>query len=466
MQNQEKHRGFVKLFSLIFVLVFIGGGIFMLSSDRFEKEPPKISYKNPAIWNLKDSFFVGFADNSGIKKYNIYLNDNGNEIPLELVREDITKCDIPANINNVCVSFKKPQQVKSNSVSLELEVVVSDNSKWNFFSGNTTKQNITINVDTKNPKVAVISNSYKITQGGSALVIFGATDDNLDSIKIVNGEYVFKPQPFYKDGFYISLVAWDKGESTFDGKIEVKDKAGNISIVPINFYLQKRQYRDSTIPLTDSFIDGRITSLAKEIGERDINEFVNKVSLFKYINEEVRDYSFNRIYEVSSMYDRDSVINDFKIKPFAPLKNPAVMASFGDSRSFSYQGEIVSKSNHMGLDIASIKQAPVISSNNGVVTLNEFVGIDGNSVVIYHGLGLSTLYAHLTSSNVNVGDLVSSGDIIANTGATGLALGDHLHFSVLIQGYEARTAEWMDKDWIRDNITDIITESKQIIDRL
>lgn len=466
MQYHRRQGGFVKLFGLIFVLVLIGGGIFMLSSDSFEKESPKISYKNPTIWNIKDSFFVGFTDDSGIREYSISINDNGSKIPLELVKEEATKCDIPVNTNNVCVSFKKTQQVKSSNESLELEVVAIDNSKWNFFSGNTTTENIKITIDAKNPQVAIVAHSYKITQGGSALVVFRAVDDNLDSIQITNGQYIFKPQPFYKDGFYISLVAWDKGESTFDGKIEVKDKAGNVSIVPINFYLQKRQYRDSTIPLTDNFIDGKITSLTQEIGERDISEFPNKVSLFKYINEEVRDYSFNRIYEVASVYDRDSIVSDFKINPFAPLKNPAVMASFGDSRSFSYQGEIVSRSNHMGLDIASIKQAPVISSNNGVVSLNEFVGIDGNAVVIYHGLGLSTLYAHLTSSNVGVGDEVFSGDIIANTGATGLALGDHLHFSVLIQGYEARTAEWMDKDWIRDNITDVILESKQIIDRL
>lgn len=467
MQNRYSHKpGFVKLFGLVLVVVFVGGGIFMLSSDKFEKDEPAISYKEPLIWNLKDRFFIAFSDASGIKEYGVSLLHDGNKIPLETTREDISKCNVAIDDKNICISINKPQQIKTSSNSMDLEIYAIDNSSWNFFNGNKAEKSITIDIDSKNPQLAIISNSYKITQGGSAVVVFKAHDDNLDSISITNGNYIFKPQPFYKDGFYISLVAWDKSESSFGAKIEAKDKAGNISVVPINFYLQKRNYRDSTIPLTDSFVDGKITSLTREIGERDPSDFPDKVSLFKYINEEIRKYSVDRVYDVSSNYDRNIIISDFTILPFSPLKNPAVMASFGDSRSFSYNGEIVSKSNHMGIDLASIKQAPVFLSNDGVVTLNEFVGIDGNAIVVYHGLGLSTLYAHLTSSNVNVGDVLKRGFELANTGATGLALGDHLHFGILVQGYEVRTAEWMDADWIRDNITKVINESKEIIDRL
>lgn len=190
------------------------------------------------------------------------------------------------------------------------------------------------------------------------------------------------------------------------------------------------------------------------------------MDIFRYINEGVREQSFDRIFKVASSFDIESVVENFAIKPFTPLRNGAVMASFGDHRRFTYQGEIVSESNHMGLDLASIKQAPVILSNPGIVTLNEFVGIDGNSVVVYHGLGLSTLYAHLTASDVSVGDVLESNVKIANTGNTGLALGDHLHFSVLVQGYEVWNAEWMDSNWIKLNITDVINEAKTIINQI
>lgn len=86
--------------------------------------------------------------------------------------------------------------------------------------------------------------------------------------------------------------------------------------------------------------------------------------------------------------------------------------------------------------------------------------------MVYHGLGLSTLYAHLTASDVSVGDVLESNVKIANTGNTGLALGDHLHFSVLVQGYEVWNAEWMDSNWIKLNITDVINEAKTIINQI
>ncbi|TLD83578.1 M23 family metallopeptidase [Helicobacter sp. MIT 11-5569] len=472
----------MKILSLILIVLLIGGGIFTLTSDSFEKEAPQITIKDKATWNLKDSFPIEISDNVAIKSYSVALIDNGQKIPLDAqqINTQDAQCVAknanlsplaqniitPTPIKSFCIGIQKPEEVKSNAKSIMLEVSVTDTSKWNFFKGNTTTQQFHIAIDSKKPQVSVIANSYKVTQGGSALVIFSAIDENLEDITITNGNLEFKAQPFYKDGFYISLIAWSKFHDNFTPKIIAKDSAGNVSIAPIGYFQQKKQYKDSTIPLTDSFIDGKISALVEEIGERSLDEFENKVEVFRYINEIVRQQSFDRIFKASSTFDVESQVEDFVIKPFSPLRNGAVMASFGDHRTFTYQGENVSESNHMGLDLASIKQAPVILNNPGVVTLNEFVGIDGNSVVVYHGLGLSTLYAHLTTSNVDVGDVLDSNSVIANTGNTGLALGDHLHFSVLVQGYEVWNAEWMDANWIKLNITGVIAEAKEIIDKI
>lgn len=479
MQNQHKRDGFVKILGLVILIIFIGGGIFMLSSDKFEKESPKISIKEEAVWNLKDYFPIQITDNSGIYNYTISLLLDQEKIPLQtqILSSKDSQClndgaeltpsqEIQESPKSLCIGIQKPKNIKNSTKEITLEIQATDTSKWNFFAGNTTTQTIHIPIDTKKPQLAILSHSYKITQGGSALVVFRAIDDNLKQIRISNGKSDFFPQPFYKEGFYISLIAWDKNNSDFNAKIYVSDKAGNVSITPINFYLQKKQYRSSTIPLTDSFIDGKISTLVQEIGEKDLEDFPDKLSIFKYINEDVRKSNAAKVYEIASNYDRETLVENFSIQPFSPLKNGAVMASFGDHRTFNYQGQNVSESNHMGLDLASTKQAPILLSNPGVVTLSEFVGINGNTLIIYHGLGLSTLYAHLTSQNVNVGDTLNAGEVIAKTGNTGLALGDHLHFSVLVQGHEVWTAEWLDSHWIKANITDIINEAKLIINQL
>lgn len=460
-------KGFVKVLGLIVIVVFVGGGVFLLSSDAFEREAPSIAAKDGMVWNLKEPFSFVINDNAGVKSYRVAHIQNGQKIPLEtrINAQNSTQSD-EKFATSLEFGVARLAHIDNGVKSIVLEVEATDTSWWNFFSGNTTTQQFHLTIDVQSPKLAVVANSYKITQGGSALVIFHALDEHLEDITLTNGNLEFKAQPFYRDGFYIALIAWSKIHDDFNARIVARDKAGNVSVAPIGYFQQKKRYKDSTIPLTDTFVDGKISMLVEEIGEKSLGEFANRVEIFRYINEDVRKQSSNRIFDAASALDTKRAVDTFEISPFVPLKNAAVMASFGDYRTFTYQGQYISDSNHLGLDLASIKQAPVILSNPGVVTLNEFVGIDGNTIVVNHGLGLSTLYAHLTTSNVNVGDVLDGGSVIAKTGDTGLALGDHLHFGVLVQGYEVWNAEWMDSNWIKLNITDVIAEAKAIINQI
>jgi murein DD-endopeptidase MepM/ murein hydrolase activator NlpD len=109
--------------------------------------------------------------------------------------------------------------------------------------------------------------------------------------------------------------------------------------------------------------------------------------------------------------------------------------------------------------------AKIRPQNKGKVVFADYNGLYGNMPVISHGLGLYTIYGHCSSIKVNVGDEIHRGETIANTGKTGYAMGDHLHFGVLVQGIEVRPQEWMDKQWIKLNINDVIKSAKEIIER-
>jgi murein DD-endopeptidase MepM/ murein hydrolase activator NlpD len=74
-------------------------------------------------------------------------------------------------------------------------------------------------------------------------------------------------------------------------------------------------------------------------------------------------------------------------------------------------------------------------------------------VILDHGLGLFTLYGHLSSIDVKEGDTVAKRQIIGKTGETGLAGGDHLHFGVYVSGVAVLPVEWWDAKWIDDNVT-------------
>jgi murein DD-endopeptidase MepM/ murein hydrolase activator NlpD len=81
-----------------------------------------------------------------------------------------------------------------------------------------------------------------------------------------------------------------------------------------------------------------------------------------------------------------------------------------------------------------------------------FFGIYGNVVVIDHGCGLQSFYAHLSSFDVKEGEEVKHGQVIAHSGQTGLAGGDHLHFTMLLDGIPVNPVEWWDPHWIHDRI--------------
>ena len=89
---------------------------------------------------------------------------------------------------------------------------------------------------------------------------------------------------------------------------------------------------------------------------------------------------------------------------------------------------------HKGLDIGNNTGTPISTTASGVVIFAGWHGGYGRKLVIYHGFGYTTVYAHLYKMNVEVGDEVEKGEVIATMGNTGNSTGPHLHYEVLVDG--------------------------------
>jgi murein DD-endopeptidase MepM/ murein hydrolase activator NlpD len=457
----RRYRGKKRSGSLVALLLLIGAAViagYVYTAPEFEREKPKIESVDQLFWNRKDPIKIKLSDNVALDNYEVILSDGKKSVI-------VGQGPIEGNLKEqtILVKYPKSKVFDPKSKSFTLQVLVTDKSMWNLFEGNSAKKKIDINIDYKRPNVNIISNSRMINQGGSALVVFQAEDENMDKLYIKANKNTFKPQPYKKEGYYAALVAWPFTDKSFDAKIVATDLAGNKRETHIPFYHGNPRYKVSKIRASDKFIDGKITDLASS--DPEYAQIDDRLEKLKAINETMRLKNEALIHKLSSNVS-DEMIDQWKIKHFYPLKNGKKVASFGDHRYYYYndKNHVISESYHVGYDLASTKMADIVSSNPGKVVFADENGIYGNMPLIDHGLGLYTLYGHCSQLLVKEGDEVHAGEVIAKTGMTGLALGDHLHFGILVQGIEVRPVEWFDRKWIKKFINNVFEEADRIIE--
>lgn len=448
--NKYKKQKFTAFFIFIVVLVLF---LFVFFSNSFEREKPVVNIADTIYWNTLGKIDLQIEDNVAIKNIKVEFSKNDEKEKNTLINQSVNTKS--ANLNLELAKPKFNEKIEK----YVLYISVRDASLWNWFMGNESKKVVNVIIDNKRPTVNVLTNSYSITQGGAASVVFYAQDDNLEDLYIQANNHTFKVFPFYKENYYIALIAWDLKDDDYEAKIIASDKAGNITKEHIRLYLQNRKYRVSNIKLNGNFIDGKIADLFNMYSSQNSE---SKEEIFDFVNSTLRLDNEKIIHKITSNLDLQ-MISDFSLKPFAPLRNGKKVADFGDHRFYSFNSKDISQSYHLGLDLASTKMAPINLSNSGKVVFAEENGIYGLNLIIDHGLGLFSLYGHCSKKNVELGDIVSANQSIANTGTSGLALGDHLHFGMLVQGIEVRPEEWMDAKWMRDNVFNIIKSAKDII---
>ncbi|MEA3433623.1 MAG: M23 family metallopeptidase [Campylobacterota bacterium] len=457
MAKMKKNRSGGKIVTILLLIGILAGAGYIYTAPEFEREKPQIEGADNVFWNRKDPLSISLKDNVGLSSYELILSDGDKSVI-------VGQGPFPDHTKEQTLSVKYPKSKVLNPKAkhFTLQVKVSDRSFWNMMQGNSAEKTLKINVDYKRPNVNVLANSRMINQGGSALVVFQAEDENLDKLYVEANGNQFKPQPYKKEGYYAALIAWPFTQDTFSAKIIATDLAKNKRVTEIPFYHKNPAYKTSQIRASDKFIDGKITDLASS--DPEYASITDKLDKLKAINETMRLKNEDMIHALSRNVS-DEMLDSWKMKKFYPLRNGAKVASYGDHRFYYYKTKenVVSESYHVGYDLASTKMADIKVSNPGTVVYADDNGIYGNMPMIDHGLGLYSLYGHCSQIVVKEGDEVNAGEVIAKTGKTGLALGDHLHFGMVVQGIEVRPIEWFDGKWIKKFIDNVFKEADNII---
>ncbi len=453
INNKSSIKG---LWIYVVLIAFLVAVVFLLFSSMFERNAPKIKVQNEIYWNFQKPISVAITDDTKIKSYEITFVDGDKKLKLEtkVLKDEngIIELEVlPPQFDE----FYKPKEGS-------LKIDVYDTSKWNFFKGNQTVSNSKIIIDKKSPVANVITNSYLLRQGGSGIIIVEINDENLKDYYIsFNDKEVFELFPFYKKNYFISVITWPIDIKEFK-KVNVVavDLAGNKTEAKVPFYIKEFKEKVDNIKISDDFVN----NISKHVLENsDMNVPSSIVDIFIKTNKELREKNVKTIREVVKKNLVNDMKTSFDIKPFVRLPNAATFAQFGERRHYFYGEEKIDEAWHLGMDWASVKRAEVQVTNPGKVIFKDYLGIYGDTVIIDHGLGVGTLYAHTSSINVEVNDEVKAGQHIANTGATGAVFGDHLHFGVLVQGIEVNPNEWLDYTWMKTNVTKTINDAVKVI---
>jgi murein DD-endopeptidase MepM/ murein hydrolase activator NlpD len=339
-----------------------------------------------------------------------------------------------------------PQTLRHMEGVADLRVVAEDRSYRHFWHGNTTTVTRKVIIDTTPPQVEVRSREQYLTHGGSGLVIYTASADAVRSgVQVGDSFFPGRPGYFASPELYLAFFAYpytvDPQENV---AVVAEDAAGNTTEARCFYRLKTVPYRDSTLHMSDAFIRRKMLPL---LGS-DVSPSLRPKEVFLQVNRDLRHANDTAIHRIGAQVTSEMLWDG----AFHQLRNSQVEANFADARTYVYAGEVIDRQYHLGYDLAVTQHAPIAAANDGIVVFAGALGIYGNTVIIDHGYGLTTLYGHLSAIDVNVGDQVQKKQRIGRTGETGLAIGDHLHYGVYIHGVPVRPEEWWDAHWINDNI--------------
>jgi len=305
------------------------------------------------------------------------------------------------------------------------------------------------------PRVAVVSIHQFINLGGAEFVVLRATpEDAAAGVRVGDDNYPAYPgaavgltDPALRVAFFALRHDQDVGTRI---SAYARDEAGNEVTMPLEHQPTNKRFLQSRIPIDQPFLDRVVPAIASNTPELKVDTSSPDGLLkgFLTINGDLRRKNNATITSMAAKTRPEMLWKE----AFAQMGNSQVESRFADRRTYFFGDKEIDRQVHLGFDLASVQRAPVLASNAGVVVSADFLGIYGNCVIIDHGLGVQSLYAHLSTIGVKPGDAVTKGQEIGRTGATGLAGGDHLHFTMLLQGTPVNPVEWWDQHWMEDRM--------------
>ncbi|MDE3154554.1 MAG: M23 family metallopeptidase [Acidobacteriota bacterium] len=444
---------------LLLVLVLVAGGITWFAAGR--ATPPVLDIHSPLrVVGQKGTFEVSAEGPGGhFTTLDVIAEQDNRQYPLFALNDPRQGSMRQESADRVLVTGPFGRQAVPELHAGPVRIVATATRRVLFglrsVSATTAR---TIQVDLTAPLVQVLSTKHYINQGGSEMVVYRVSPPTADSgVRVGNVEYpgfdasgagVPGNDPGLKVAFFALLYDQDPNAPM---EVFARDEAGNEGTAEFDHQVFPKEFRHSKIQITDAFLERVVPPIIQQTPSLGVTISGPKdlVPAFLKANGELRRIDAEKIASFAAQTSPRILWDG----PFVQLGNSAVESAFADFRTYIYDGKEIDHQVHLGYDLASIANAPVKAANAGKVLFASYLGIYGNCIIIDHGMGVQSLYGHLSSFAVKPGEMVQKGQLIGHSGETGMAGGDHLHFTMLVDGHMVNPVEWWDPHWIADRIT-------------
>ncbi len=427
-------------FIVLIALVGVGIWAFMIYCEG--EEPEILLNRDIKMIGQETTFDVVCIDRKrGLRTVSVDISQDGKKYTLSslnLPQGGVHKETLAIDVF--------PEDLKLHDGTAMIDITVTDHS----LRKNTKAVTFEVIIDTIPPQISPVSFSHYINPGGACVVVYNLSENVPHSGVQVDNDF-FPSYPATTSDTthrisYFAIPIMNAAENNLKITILAQDDAGNRSLYSVPFHIRKKNFRSDTMNISQRFLETKMPEFQHRY--KDLKG-TTLLEAFSRTNSEMRANNQETIQKIC----KDTRPEQLWEGTFLRMKNAATMATFGDRRTYYHDSKEISKSVHMGVDLASTRNAPVEASNGGVVVFTKYLGIYGNTIIIDHGMGVFSLYGHLSSVNVKKGQEVNKGEIIGRTGITGMAGGDHLHFSMIVGGQFVNPVEWWDPHWIKDNVT-------------
>ena len=422
------------------LLVFAGlGWLFFNTYGEFEPPQIRLSRDIQALGH-RSTIDISFTDaKSGLGQTTVSITQDSKTSILSS-----TNYGTAANQKTISVLID-PLALKLHDGPAVLTISAIDRALWK----NSTTLSKVISIDVVPPQIFLLTPTNHINPGGACVVLFGTSKPVMTAgVKVDDLFFSAYPTSVSGKPCYIAYFSLPIEIPPGGGNIRIyaRDLGGNETVASVPRLILKKKFRNDKMALSDNFLQRKMPEFLQfnpALRDKPL------IDVFVYVNTVLREENFKTIQAACAKSEAKPLWQD----TFLRMKDASPMALFGDKRAWTYQRKAIGESIHMGVDLASLANAPIEAANTGLVAFAGPLGIYGNAVIIDHGYGLFTLYGHMSNIKVKGGQSVKRGEMIGNSGLSGLAGGDHLHFSVIVGGQFVNPTEWWDPHWIADNIT-------------